>query len=84
MKMLFICNGDELSLRSQKMLDILNAQYPEMEVERMNIKDMPTGGDMSYTQFFIDEMKTMEYHHKWNFGSFKRKPKPFYRQGECW
>ena len=77
-KVLIIGAGDELSSRSQRLLAMLNEQYPEIEVERMNIKDHTQWSGHNWEIVAVDEYSD------WTLPVSKRKPKPFYRQGERW
>jgi len=91
-KVLIIGAGDELSLRSTRLLAMLSEHYPEIEVEHMNIKDKQIIGD-NWEIIAVDEFSQIVGHPSQLHPTIIAecpvmistiKKKPYYRQGERW
>lgn len=90
MKVLVIGAGEYMSLRTERMLAILDKFPDQIEIERhdistqefngIGIKEMITDEfSDSWLQPWADSYKTAHWVYP-----VKRKPKPYYRQGSRW
>ncbi len=82
MKVIHVYNGDNISSRSSWLLSVIDEFYPEIEVVKMDIKDLTQYSGHEWDFVVYDEYS--KYPAPRPVAITNRKPKPFYRQRERW